>query len=244
MSQTVSRALSILEFLADEPRSLARVAEHLDVHKSTASRLLQTLEAQGFVRHDSKHMYRLGPRLFSLAFRALDSMDIRAAANPHLRRLSELIGQTVHLASLEGSEVLYVDKFEGSQPIRLYSRIGAQAPLYCTGVAKAILAFRPEGERRALVERQEFKAHTRRTITSPAALLAELERVRSRGYAIDDREHEEFVHCIAAPIHSPDSEVTHGLSITSTTMSLTRKQLLELVPLLLNTVQDIEKDLG
>jgi DNA-binding IclR family transcriptional regulator len=244
VSQTVNRALSILEFLAAEPKGLGQVAEHLDVHKSTASRLLQTLEAQGFVRHDSKHLYRLGPRLFSLAFRALSSLDVRAAANPHLRRLGELTGQTVHLASLDGGEVVYIDKFESSQAIRMYSRIGASAPLYCTGVAKAILAFRPEVERRSLAERIVYTPHTRRTITTPVALLAELERVRARGYAVDDREHEEFVHCVAAPIHGPDGEVTHGLSVTSTTMSLSRKQLLELVPLLIQTAKDVEKDLA
>jgi DNA-binding IclR family transcriptional regulator len=244
MSQTVERALTILEFLADQPRGLGEVAEHLSVHKSTASRLLQTLETQGFVRHDSAYLYRLGPRLFSLAFRTLSTLDIRASAAPHLRRLGELTGQTVHLAALDGNEVLYIDKVESSQAVRMYSRIGKPAPLYCTGVAKAILAFRPEDERRALAEGLLYTPHTRRTLTTPAAFLAELERVRARGYAIDDREHEEYVHCIAAPVRTPDGEVRHGLSISTTTMSLTRRQLLELVPALLETATAIEKEVG
>ncbi len=244
MSTTVARALTILEFLADEPRSLGDVADHLAVHKSTASRLLQTLEAQAFVRHDSGYLYRLGPRLFGLAFRTLSALDVRGAAVPHLRRLGELTGQTIHLAVLDGDEVLYIDKIESSQSVRMYSRIGKAAPLFCTGVAKAILAFRPDAERRELAARIEYQPFTRRTITSPEAFLGELERTRSRGFAVDDREHEEYVHCVAAPVRTPDGEVRHALSISTTTMSLSRKQLLELVPSLLETARAIEKELG
>jgi DNA-binding IclR family transcriptional regulator len=244
VSQTLERGLSILELLADTPRGLGEVAEHLGVHKSTASRLIQSLERQGLVRHDGTHRYRLGPRLFGLAFRALEKLDVRTSAAPHLRRLGELTGQTIHLGSLDGGEVLYVDKYESSQVVRMYSRIGAQAPLFCTGVAKAILAFRPEAERRNVAESIRFTAHTRRTITTPAALLAEYERIRARGYAIDDREHEEFIHCIAAPIRTPDGEVRHGISISTTTMSLSRKQLLELVPALLEAAHSIQGDLA
>lgn len=213
------------------------------MHKSTASRLLQTLESQGFVRHDAKHLYRLGPRLFGLAFRALDNLDVRSSAASHLRRLGELTGQTIHLGSLDGGEVLYIDKYESSQSVRMYSRIGAQAPLFCTGVAKAIFAYRPDRERRETAERITYIAHTRRTIVTPEAFLIELERIRARGYAIDDREHEEFIHCIAAPIRTPDGEVTHALSISTTTVSLSRKQLLGLVTPLLQTVAEIEQEL-
>ncbi|WP_104522783.1 IclR family transcriptional regulator [Blastococcus atacamensis] len=244
MSQTVGRALSILEFLADEPRSLGQIADHLSVHKSTASRLLQTVEAQGFVRRDDRHIYRLGPRLLNLAFRTLAAMDVRVAAAPHLRRLGELTAQTVHLGVLDGGEVTYIDKHEGSQSVRMYSRIGKAAPLHCTGVAKAILAFRPDDERRVLAERIAYTPFTKRTITTPAAFLGELERIRTRGFAVDDREHEDFIHCVAAPIRSPEGEVSHGLSISTTTMSLSRKQLLELAPLLLETAATIEKELG
>jgi DNA-binding IclR family transcriptional regulator len=244
VSQTVERALSILEFLADEPKGLGQVAEHLGVHKSTASRLLQTVEAQGFVRHDERYTYRLGPRLLNLAFRTLAAIDVRVVAAPHLRRLGELTAQTVHLGCLDGGEVMYIDKHEGSQSVRMYSRIGKQAPLHCTGVAKAILAFRPEAERRALAERITYVPHTKRTITTPAAFLAELDKVRARGFAVDDREHEDFIHCVAAPIRSPDGDVSHGLSISTTTMSLSRKQLLELAPVLLETSAAIEKELG
>lgn len=244
MSQTVERALTLLEFIAEEPRSLGQLATRLDVHKSTASRLAQTLEEQGFVRRDEYNVYRLGSRLFSLAFDALAKVDVRRVAAPHLRRLGELTGQTIHLAVLEGQEAFYVDKYESPQSVRMYSRIGRQAPLHCTGVAKAILAFRPIEEQRTLAQRITYTPHTKQTITTPAALLAELDRTRTRGYAFDDREHEDFVHCIAAPIAMPDGEVNAAVSIATTTMSLSSKQLLELVPSLMETALAIQKDLA
>jgi DNA-binding IclR family transcriptional regulator len=244
VSQTVERALTLLEFIAEEPRTLGQLAARLDVHKSTASRLAQTLEVQGFVRRDDHNVYRLGSRLFSLAFDALAKVDVRRVAAPHLRRLGELTGQTIHLAVLEGQEAFYVDKYESPQSVRMYSRIGRQAPLHCTGVAKAILAFRPLEEQRTLAQRITFTPYTKHTITTPAALLAELEKVRARGYAYDDREHEDFVHCIAAPIAMPDGDVKAAVSIATTTMSVTPKQLLDMVPHLLEAALAIQKDLA
>jgi DNA-binding IclR family transcriptional regulator len=242
MPQSVDRALTVLEFLADEPRNLGQVAEHVTVHKSTASRLLRVLETQAFVRRDAANLYRLGPRLFSLASRALSGLDIRALAAPHVRRLGELTGQTIHLASLEGDEVIYIDKRDSSQAVRMYSQIGRQAPLHCTGVGKVILAFRPEDERRARAERITYTRHTERTIVTPAALLAEFKRIRARGWAIDDREHEELIHCIAAPIIGPDGEVSAAISISAITVSLPLQQLLELAPLLLQTASEIDEE--
>jgi DNA-binding IclR family transcriptional regulator len=244
MSQTVDRALVILDYLADGPRTLADISGHVGVHKSTAWRLVRSLELKGMVSRDGTNSYKLGARLFALAFRALASIDVRALAAPHLRRLATLTGQTIHLAILEGGGVFYADKYEGpdAQTIRMYSRLGRQAPLHCTAVAKAIVAFRPEVEQRTLAERITYTAHTRRTLATPAAFLAELSVIRSRGYAVDDREHEEGIHCVGAPIATPGGEVSAAISIAATTMSLSRKRLLALVPLLLETAKAIERE--
>lgn len=244
MSQTVERALTMLEYVAEHPRTLGEIAAKLQVHKSTASRLAQTLVDQGFLRRDDKFTFRVGSRLFGLAFEALEKVDIRQVAAPYSRRLGELTGQTIHLATLEGQEAFYIDKYESAQGVRMYSRIGRQAPLHCTGVAKAILAFRPPDEQQAIAERITYTPYTTHTITTPAAFLSELTRIRAQGYAFDDREHEDFVHCVAVPIKMPDGEVKTALSIATTTMSLSSTQLLDLVPLLIETVRDIEKELG
>lgn len=215
------------------------MADHLDVHKSTASRLMQTLEAQGFATHDGRHIYRLGHRLFALSSRALAALDIRALAAPQLRELGALTGETIHLAALEGDRVVYIDKVESSQSVRMYSSIGKEAPLYCTGVAKAIMAFQPEAERQTIAGRIQFERFTSRTLKNAAEWLADLSTVRQRGYAMDDREHEDYVHCIAAPIRSPDGSVAHAVSVSATTMSKGRRELMTFLPALLTTAHNI-----
>lgn len=232
MSQTVDRALQILPFLGEGEKDLAETAEMLGVHKSTALRLLQTLEAQGYVRHNDTHRYRLGPQLFKLAAAALGSLDIRPIAAPHIRMLGEKTQQTVHLAAFDEGEVFYIDKYEAQTAVRMYSRIGATAPLYCTGVAKAIIAQRPLNEQIELAHRIEYVRHTERTIVTAEAYLAELEKIRQRGYAIDDREHEDYIHCVAVAIRTGAGTVSHAISVSAPVITLPRDQLLGIEPLI------------
>ena len=242
MSQTVDRALQVLEFLSEDDRDLSDVAALLSVHKSTALRLLQALEARGFVRHDENHVYRLGSKIFQLASSALAGLDIRSIAAPHLRRLSELTQQTVHLAAFDGNEVFYIDKFESQKTVRMYSRIGAPAPLYCTGVAKAILSQLPSGQQKSIADKISFTRHTERTIVTPAALLDELATAKQQGFAMDDREHEDFLHCVAVPLSLRGGTTVHGISLSAPTILLDRDQLLEQVPLLKKAAAAISAD--
>lgn len=244
MSQTVDRALRILEFLSEGERSLADVAEMLDVHKSTALRLLQTLESHGYARHDASHRYRLGSRLFKLAATALGSRDIRMIAAPHIRHLGEQTQQTIHLAAFEDREVFYIDKYETQKTVRMYSRVGATAPLYCTAVAKAIVAQLPAKERADIARSIHFVRHTERTITTLEHYLRELTRTKERGYAVDDREHEDYIHCVGVPLQTGTGRVTHSISLSATTMTLSRERLLELVPLVQDTAAAINNEIN
>lgn len=149
MSQTVDRALSILPLLAEGPADLGQVADRLGVHKSTALRLLRTLHEHGLVYRQSDQRYRLGARLFALAQEAVENLDVREIAHPHLVRLNEICGHTVHLAVHEEGEVLYIDKVESRYPVRMYSRIGKPVAITVAAVAKLLLADLPENERRA-----------------------------------------------------------------------------------------------
>lgn len=214
MSQTVERALTILTDLGTGPKSLDEVAGRLDVHKSTALRLLQTLEGQGFAQHDERHRYTLGPRLFALAHQALDDLDIRRLAAPHLAAFNRLHGHTVHLAAYIDGAVVYIDKYESRHPVRMYSRIGAVAPAHCTAVGKVLLAGLPEPRRRAAVERIDFTANTANTITDAPRLLAELERVAAQGHAFDHAEHESYINCAAAPIRDAAGTVLAAASVS------------------------------
>lgn len=239
---SVDRPLSVLVALAEGPKSISEVARRLDVHRSTALRLLRALEMRDFVRREPDMRYRLGGMLFSLAFQALEDIDLRRLATPHLARLNELTRETVHLGILDDDQVLYVDKIDGHAAVRLWSRVGKRASLHCTGLGKAIAAFLPPDERERLAHRLDYEIHTPRTITGPDEFLAEMARIRTAGWAIDDAEHEELVHCIAAPVHGPNDVVAGAISIASPVTPLS--ELERFVPELLATASAVSSELG
>jgi DNA-binding IclR family transcriptional regulator len=233
VSQSLDRALVLLDELAGGPRTLDQLAGRLSVHKTTVLRLLRTLESHRFVQRDGVRYYRLGTALFELGFRALDERDVRRSAEPALRALNAETGHTVHLASHEDGEVIYIDKYESRHNVRMYSRIGRRAPLHCTAVAKVLVAALPEDERAEIAASITYERMTRNTITTPRAYLAELVRVAERGYAIDDEEHEEHIHCVAAPVRGARGEVLAAMSLSVPQVVLDLDGLLDLVPALL-----------
>jgi DNA-binding IclR family transcriptional regulator len=244
VSQSVDRALSLLAALAEGPRTLDQLAERVGVHKSTVLRLLRTLEAHRFVRRDGVRYYRLGAALFDLAHLALEDRDVRRVVEPALRDLNAATGHTVHLASYEGGEVVYIDKYESRHHVRMYSRIGKRAPLHCTAVAKVLIAALPEARRRSVAAALDYPKLTASTITSPEAYLAELSLVAERGYAVDKAEHEDFINCVAAPIRGTGGAVLAAMSLSVPTMLLDLDGLLALVPDLLDTAAKASAECG
>ncbi|MFC6706239.1 IclR family transcriptional regulator [Flexivirga alba] len=131
MSQSLARALQLLERLADGGQSLDELAQSLEVHKTTVLRLLRTMEDDRFVRRDDNHRYFLGSRLFELGTTALEQRTIRDIALPHLESLGRQTGgQAVHLAAYESGRAVYIAKVESTSSVRMYSRVGLVAP--CT----------------------------------------------------------------------------------------------------------------
>ncbi|ACU39296.1 IclR family transcriptional regulator [Actinosynnema pretiosum subsp. pretiosum] len=244
MSQSLDRALTLLGRLATGPKTLDELAGAVDVHKSTALRLLRTLESHRFAQRDGVHHYRLGTALFDLANRALEERDVRRSSEPALRELNGRLGYTVHLASYEAGEVIYIDKYDSTHPMRMYSRVGRRAPLHCTAVAKVLLSDLPEHRRREVAEGMEYPPLTANTITGPERYLAELEKVRERGYAVDNAEHEDFIHCVAAPIRGARGEVVAAVSMSVPKVLLDFDGLLGHLPDLLATARAASIECG
>jgi IclR family transcriptional regulator, KDG regulon repressor len=244
MSQTLQRAIHILEMVAEEPRRIGDLAAALGVHHSTALRLVHTLRANKLLLEEPDHSYRLGSGIFALANRALEQIDLRDVAKPYMRKLGAATSETVHLGILEGGSVVYVDKVEARQAVRMYSRIGATAPLHCTGVAKAVLAYQNEDYLSRLLETIELPRHTPSTITDPEGLRTELAGVRELGYAFDREEHEVGIHCVAAPIRQADGRVHAGLSVSMPTSRVPPEELETFIPELVETAAAISHALG
>ncbi|MDX8144825.1 IclR family transcriptional regulator [Lentzea sp. BCCO 10_0061] len=244
MSQSLDRALTLVNQLATGPKTLDELSGVIGVHKSTTLRLLRTLESHRFVQRDGVHHYRLGTALFDLANLALEERDVRRASEAALRDLNSRLGHTVHLASYEDGEVIYIDKYESRHQMRMYSRIGRRAPLHCTAVAKILLADLPAAALQKVLAGMEFPRLTANTIIGPTAYLAELERVRANGYAVDNSEHEDFIHCIAAPIRGARGEVLAAVSMSVPKVLLDFDGLLAHLPDLLATAEAASAECG
>lgn len=242
MSQSLDRALRILPLLAQGPATLEETARHIDAHKSTALRLLRTLHEHGLVYRQADHRYRLGARLFTLAQEAVEQLDVREIAHPHLAALNELTGHTVHLAVREDDAVIYIDKMESRYPVRMYSGIGKPVAVTVAAVAKLLLADLPEPERRALAHRLRYPRYTARSLTGPAALLAELARVREQGWAADLGGHEESINCVAAPVRGPDGRVVAALSVSAPSVVAGEAEVLALLPQVRRTAEAVSAE--
>jgi DNA-binding IclR family transcriptional regulator len=242
MSQSVDRALSILPLLAQGPSGLGEVADHLGVHKTTALRLLRTLREHGMVYRQPDQRYRLGARLFSLAWSAAENLDVREIARPHLVRLNEEYGHAIHLAVREGDNVLYIDKIESRDPVRMYSRIGQPVAVTVAAIAKPMLADLPEAERRALARRLDYPRYTPRSTPDATAFLIELEAVREQGWATDFGGHEEAVNCVAAPVRGMEGRVVAAVSVSAPNVIVTEQELLSLLPQVRRTADAISRD--
>jgi IclR family transcriptional regulator, KDG regulon repressor len=244
MSQTLERALTILNYVAEDPRHIGEVANFLGVHHSTALRLLHTLRRHGFVAELPDHRYRLGAATFRLAYQALEALDLRETAQPSMERLNKKTGETIHLGTLEGDNVVYINKVEAQHPVRMHSRVGAIANLHCAGVSKAILAFLPEEKRRELLADRPLTRRTEHTLTTLKALEADLAVGRQRGYVLDDEENEVGIHCIAAPVFDGSGAVAGSISISTPMSRIDRATLTGFVPALLETTREISEELG
>ncbi|WP_326836730.1 IclR family transcriptional regulator [Amycolatopsis rhabdoformis] len=238
MSQSLDRALTVLAGLARGAKTLDELAEEIGVHKTTVLRLLRTLESRHFVRREGPRHYRLGSALFDLANQALEDLDVRRSSRDALAALNVRTGHTVHLASYEDGEVVYIDKFEGHHSVRMYSRIGKRAPLHCTAVGKVLVAAMPQARREEIAASLDYLVLTPNTITSPEAYLTELAAVAERGYAVDNAEHEDFIHCIAAPVRGAGGEVLAAASMSVPKVLLDYAGLLALVPELLAATEE------
>jgi IclR family transcriptional regulator, acetate operon repressor len=207
----VSRLLDA--YAADRAElSLAQLTRCSGLPKTTVHRLLAELEGIGFVeRHEGS--FRLGMRLFELGQLVPRQRTLRDAALPFMEDLREVTRQTVHLAVLDGPEVVYVEILRGAQQPPLPSRVGGRMPAYCTGVGKALLAH-AEPDVVAAVLAGGLPRRTPYTITSPAALERQLEEVRRTGTAHDHEESGLNFACTASPVTGADGRVVAAISVT------------------------------
>lgn len=200
--QSVDRALDVLEALAacDGAAGLSEIAGRTGLPYGTIHRLLRTLLERGYVRQEADRRYALGGALVRLGGAA--GRRFGSWAQPYLEQMAALSGETANLAVLEGDFVVYVAQAASQRRLRMFTEVGRRVLPHSTAVGKVLLAERPDAA--AVLERTGMPRRTERTITSVEEMLAELARVRERGYALDLGEEETGVHCLAVPVRDGD----------------------------------------
>ena len=208
----VERTMLILETLSKaEAINLENMAKMTALPKATLLRFLSSLISLGYVYRDSADQYHLTLKMFMVGSRSLSHIDLVSTAKPFAKKLSQKLGETVHMGILEDDEAVYVLKEESSYTLRMYSRVGKIIPLYCTAIGKVFLSEMSEEELDGYLSTHTLKPFTPKSLDE-SGLRAELHEIRSRGWAIDREEHEENIVCIASPIRDYSGKAVAAIS--------------------------------
>ena len=219
----LDRVVAIMDLLGEsnDCLSLAEICKRMELRKSTAHRALMALEHTGLIERAPGNRYRLGLKLYDMGNRAVEQVDLRGRVHPYLRRLALRVGETVHLGVLHGARIVYLDKIEAvNRRVCVSSRTGTSNPVYSTSMGKAILAYLPPDKAQAVIDVIQFKAFTPKTITSKEELMSALERIRRRGYSIDDEEMEIGTRCVGAPILDTEGRPIAAMSVSGSATRL------------------------
>jgi DNA-binding IclR family transcriptional regulator len=244
--QAIDRAVMILKCFSEKRRELklSDIADELGLNKSTVHGIISTLKYHGLINQNEENQkYRLGLYLLELGETITNSMDIREIASPIIKDICSKIEETVHLGSLDNTDVVYIDKQESNQSMRIFTTIGTRNPAYCTGIGKAMLAYAdPEILMGNLPEKLE--KFTNKTITDRAELLKELESIREKGYSMDNEERIEGLTCVASPVFDHSGKAKYSISVSGPSIRMTKEKIEETIKLVKEAAKEISNRLG
>ncbi len=242
----VLKVFAIMQALAERNEiGISELSVRLAMPKATVYRFLQTMKTLGYVRQETdSERYGLSMRMFELGAKALQYPDLVEICKPHMQRLSDSTGETVHLGMLIDSEIIYVHKVDSRHMLGMYSRVGRRAPLHCTAIGKVLMAWETPARRRSILDGCDFKRYREKTITTREDFDVELQRTLDQGFGQDREEFDDHIRCAAIPIFDRLNQVVAGLSVSfpSFRYDLAREPVL--VAELREASRDISRQLG
>lgn len=220
--QSVDRALSILEFLAENPNGagITEISKSLSLSKTTVHRLISTLKSKDFVNQsENTEQYSLSYKVMYLSNCVSKNLDVFKVARPIITSFSDEVDAAVHLSILDDSKanIIYVDKIEPTNSNKTFimsSKVGKKAPCYCTAAGKILISQLKDDEIREIMKDVDFKIYTERTIKNTDEFIEEIHRVREQGYALDSHEYDSGIICISMPIYGKDGKIELAMSVT------------------------------
>ncbi|QPA32481.1 IclR family transcriptional regulator [Thermaerobacillus caldiproteolyticus] len=247
MVKSVSRALDIISIVSSKKDGLGvtEISKQMDINKSSVYRILSTLVQYGYIEQDKEtDRYKLGYKFLEISSKLLESIDLRKEAKPYLQELESETNEVIHLVVYDQGEVIYIEKLEGTETLRMHSKVGKRAPMHCTAVGKAILAHLPYNVVLDILERKGMPMHTDKTITDKDEFLKELIQVKQQGYALDLEENEYGIRCIAVPIFDHLGRVIAAVSVSGPTIRMTDERIEQLQTRMLQIGKQISARLG
>ncbi len=244
--QSIDRAVSILKCFSKQRKEmkLSEIADELSLNKSTVHGIISTLKYNGLIDQDEEtQKYRLGLYLMKLGDTVASSIDIRDIAHPIIKEVSQQLNETVHLSKLDGDELIYLDKVESNQSMRIFTTIGSRMPAYCTGMGKAMLAYIDDEKINNLLP-DALEPMTEYTITDKNELLKRLADIREKGYAMDNEENSIGLRCIAAPIFDHKGNAKYAISVSGPTVRMTDKRMENIISIIKDSARKISYKLG
>lgn len=246
-SVAVERALAMLEAVAQEPEGLsnADISRKLQIPKSSASYILRTLVKQGYLNRDVESgKYRVGLKILSLSRGALSGIDVREVALPIMRHLVEKTNLTCHLAILDGSDAVYIEKVEPTGFLRVDTWVGRRMRVHATSVGKALVAYIPQERLEKILAESGMEKRTPKTITTLPRFLKELEKVRTHGYAVDDEENNMGARCLGAPVFNQQGVIEAAVGLSGTINQVNPQTMPRILEALKDAARHVSMQLG
>jgi DNA-binding IclR family transcriptional regulator len=245
--QSVERTLDIIETLSEYRVGVGvtTLSNELKLHKSTVHRLLTTLMMRKYVEQDPEtSKYKLGMKLFELGNAVLSKLDIRQQAMPYLRQLWKLTGETIQLAVVDQTKVLYIDVLETMERVGVKSNVGERTPLHCSASGKIWLANLPQERLEEVLKGIKFESFTPNTITSIDKLKEAINKARELGYGIDNQEYILDLVSVAAPVKNSRGRVIACISIVAPALRTNEAKIKELGEKVKETAEKISQSMG
>jgi len=225
---SIAKGMNIFSFIANSNRAsgITHIAKALNLSIGAVQRGTHTLQKMGYLRKDEGAQgYILGNKAWGLGLAIVKNIDLKQIAHPYLKELSAKINETVNLAILDGTEIVYVDRIKTEQIININLSIGSRLPVYCTSMGKSLLAFLSEVECLNVLETIEMNPITKNTITDKATLMEELYKVRKQGFSVNNKELDIGLRSVAAPVRGEAGKVIAAVNIAVPSSRITLEEL-------------------
>jgi len=243
--RTIEKCFSVLEQVASrQPVRIPEIVQSVGLNRGNVHRLVATLERLGYVERLEDGKIRLSYKIFKMGSTVPHTRKLDEVTRPFMHRLSEMSDETVNLGVLYADSVIYLDKVEAKQYLRLDHQIGEIDPLYCTALGKVLLSGFSEADLEAFFASAELRPNTKNTIVTREGLEKEIREVRRRGYALDLKELDVNLHCIAAPICDYRNRIIAALSISGPSIRFTRAKINQLTAPMLKITSEISREMG